>query len=56
MFNIYSSEYELVLSRLMLSILCTEQDLSPGEISGYNHKINYPIHIYKEVDSTLSEF
>lgn len=40
----------------MLPILCTEQDLYPGEIPGYNHTINCDIHIYKEFDSTLSEF
>lgn len=39
----------------MLSILHAERDLSPGEISGYNHIINYAIHIYREVDSTPSE-
>lgn len=40
----------------MLSILCTEQDLGPGEISGCNHSINCTIYIYKEIDLTLSAF
>jgi len=40
----------------MLSVLYTEQDTSPGEISEYSHTVNYATHIYRNIYSTLSEF